>query len=328
MLKGAMQELRIGDSARMITDIGPVIDADARTMLEAHVTRMRAAGADVFQLPLPAECGHGTYFPPTLIAIPDLRALTSEVFGPVLHVVRYGQGQLAQLLDAINATGYGLTHGVQTRIDETVEAVCARIRAGNIYVNRNIVGAVVGVQPFGGDRLSGTGPKAGGPHYLGRLVNLAPPPLPADVNAGEALPGPTGETNTLYLRPRGRVACVADTESALADQVRVATGTGNVAVLPASTLSERVRGAVGGACELVADPLAAEPDAVLFAGTAGNAQELRRRLAAFPGAIVPLIVAGSGGYDWTRLVGERTITINTTASGGNASLLSLTETPG
>ncbi len=328
MLKGAMRELRIGDSAHLDTDIGPVIDAEARMALDAHVARMRAAGADVFQLPLAEACRHGTFFPPTLITIPDLRALTSEVFGPVLHVVRYGQGQLTKLLDAINATGYGLTHGVQTRIDETVEAICARVRAGNIYVNRNIVGAVVGVQPFGGDRLSGTGPKAGGPHYLGRLVSGPPPPLPPDVNAGESLPGPTGETNTLYLRPRGRVACVADSEKALTDQVRAATSTGNVALLPASALSERVRNADGGACELVADPLAAEPDAVLFAGAAKNAQELRRRLAALPGSIVPVIVAGADGYDWTRLVCERTITINTTASGGNASLLSLTETPG
>jgi RHH-type proline utilization regulon transcriptional repressor/proline dehydrogenase/delta 1-pyrroline-5-carboxylate dehydrogenase len=117
MLKGAMQELRIGDTARLATDVGPVIDAEAQAMLAAHVTRMRATGADVFQLPLPADCKHGTYFPPTLIAIPDLRTLTGEVFGPVLHVVRYRQGELAALLDSINATGYGLTHGVQTRIE-------------------------------------------------------------------------------------------------------------------------------------------------------------------------------------------------------------------
>jgi RHH-type transcriptional regulator, proline utilization regulon repressor / proline dehydrogenase / delta 1-pyrroline-5-carboxylate dehydrogenase len=328
MLKGAMQELRIGDSALLSTDVGPVIDAEAQAMLTAHVARMRAEGAEVFQLPLPAECSQGTFFPPTLIAIPDLRALTAEVFGPVLHVVRFRQGQLAQLLDAINDTGYGLTHGVQTRIDETVEAVCARIRAGNIYVNRNIVGAVVGVQPFGGDRMSGTGPKAGGPHYLWRLVQGAPPPLPADVNAGVTLSGPTGETNTLYLRPRGRVACIADTESALTEQARAATVTGNVALFAASALSNRVRKSIGERCELVPDPLAAEPDAVLFAGTDAAAQELRRKLAALPRGIVPLVVAGASGYDASRLVCERTITINTTASGGNASLLSLTETPG
>jgi len=328
MLKGAMHELRLGNSASLATDVGPVIDADAQAMLAAHVARMRASGADVFQLPLPAECGQGTYFPPTLIALPDLRALTAEVFGPVLHVVRFRQGQLPQLLDAINATGYGLTHGVQTRIDETVEAVCARIRAGNIYVNRNIVGAVVGVQPFGGDRMSGTGPKAGGPHYLERLVKGAPPPLPADVNEGVTLPGPTGETNTLYLRPRGRVACVAETESALIAQARAAVATGNVALLAASALGDRVRRTVGDGCELVPDLLDAGPDAVMFAGDADAAHALRRKLAALPGAIIPLVVAGAGGYDTSRLVCERTITINTTASGGNASLLSLAETPG
>ena len=328
MLKGAMQELRIGDTARLATDIGPVIDAEAQAMLKAHVARMRAAGADVFQLPLPDECRHGTYFPPTLITISDVRALTAEVFGPVLHVVRFRQGDLAPLLDSINATGYGLTHGVQTRIDETVEAIVARIRAGNIYVNRNIIGAVVGVQPFGGDRLSGTGPKAGGPHYLPRLVKGAPPPLPADVNAGEELSGPTGETNTLYLRPRGRVACIAATETELAEQARVATATGNIALLAASASATRVGAMAGIRCELVPDPLAAEPDAVLFAGTATAEAELRRTLAARPGAIVALVVAESGGYDATRLVSERTVTINTTASGGNASLLSLAEAPG
>ena len=230
------------------------------------------------------------------------------------------------MLDAINATGYGLTHGVQTRIDETVEAVCARIQAGNIYVNRNIVGAVVGVQPFGGDGLSGTGPKAGGPHYLWRLVAASPPSLPADVNAGEALIGPTGETNTLFLRPRGRVACVADTGEALAEQVRAAAATGNVALLATSAMGKQVRAMIRHGCELVADPLAAAPDAVLFAGTASDARDLRQKLAALPGPIVPVIVKGTAGYDVTRLLSERTVTINTTASGGNASLLSLAET--
>jgi RHH-type proline utilization regulon transcriptional repressor/proline dehydrogenase/delta 1-pyrroline-5-carboxylate dehydrogenase len=297
-------------------------------MLAAHVERMRATGAEVFQLPLPDDCRHGTYFPPTLIAISDVRALTAEVFGPVLHVVRFPQSGLASLLDSINATGYGLTHGVQTRIDETVEAIVARIRAGNIYVNRNIIGAVVGVQPFGGDRLSGTGPKAGGPHYLPRLVKGAPAPLPADVNAGEEMPGPTGETNTLYLRPRGRVACIADTESELAEQARAATATGNIALLAASASASRVCATAGIRCEIVPDPLAVEPDVVLFAGSAAAEAELRQTLAARSGPIVALVVAEAGGYDATRLLSERTVTINTTASGGNASLLSLAEAPG
>ncbi len=327
MLKGAMQELRIGNPALLVTDVGPVIDADARALLEAHVARMRAAGADVFQLPLPPECAQGTFFPPTLIALSDIRLLTAEVFGPVLHVVRYAQGDLAATLDAINATGYGLTHGVQTRIDETVEEVCARINAGNIYVNRNIVGAVVGVQPFGGDRMSGTGPKAGGPHYLTRLVAKTPAPLPDDVNAGITLPGPTGETNTLYLRPRGRVACIAATESELSEQARVATRTGNLAVLPATAAGRQVLAMRDIRAELVADPIAAGPDVVLFAGSADAAHALRQKLAALPGALVPMISAKDGAYDAARLVSERTITINTTASGGNASLLSLAEVP-
>ncbi len=327
MLRGAMQELRVGNPALLATDVGPVIDADAHAMLAAHVARMRAAGADVFQLRLPEECDAGTYFPPTLISLTDIRALTSEVFGPILHVLRYRQGELGALLDAINATGYGLTHGVQTRIDETVEEVCARIRAGNIYVNRNIVGAVVGVQPFGGDRMSGTGPKAGGPHYLTRLVRMPAQPLPADVNAGLALPGPTGETNTLYLRPRGRVACVAGEERDLSLLARAATDAGNVAVLPESAVGRRVLALPGIRAELASDPLETGPDAVLFAGTADAARDLRQRLAALPGAIVPLITAKDGVYDAARLVCERTVTINTTASGGNASLLSLAESP-
>jgi RHH-type proline utilization regulon transcriptional repressor/proline dehydrogenase/delta 1-pyrroline-5-carboxylate dehydrogenase len=328
MLKGAMQELRVGNTALLATDVGPVIDAPAKAMLDAHVTRMRATGADVFQLPLPPECSEGTFFPPTVIEIPDVRALTAEVFGPILHVVRFRQGELAPLIDGINATGYGLTHGVQTRIDETVEVVCARIRAGNIYVNRNIVGAVVGVQPFGGDRLSGTGPKAGGPHYLWRLVATAPRPLPADVNAGDALPGPTGETNTLYLRPRGRVACIADTQSELVRQVRIANAAGNVALIEASASGDAVRSESGARIEVVPDLLQAQPDAILFAGTVAAAAELRRQLSMLEGPIVPLMIGRAGEYDASRLVSERTLTINTTASGGNASLLSLTETSG
>jgi RHH-type transcriptional regulator, proline utilization regulon repressor / proline dehydrogenase / delta 1-pyrroline-5-carboxylate dehydrogenase len=292
------------------------------------VARLRAAGADIFTLPLPAACAHGTYFPPTLIEIPDVAALAQEVFGPVLHVVRFRQDQLGALLAAINATGYGLTHGIQTRIDETVEAICTRVRAGNIYVNRNIVGAVVGVQPFGGEGLSGTGPKAGGPHYLWRLVRETPMPPRPDAISGVPLPGPTGETNMLYLRPRGRVACVADTGDALFAQAQAAIAEGNVAVLGDTTIARDVCRRIEGPCELVPDPITAAPDAVLFAGAPETARALRRRLAAMDGPLVPLINARDGRYDEMRLTCERTVTINTTASGGNASLLSLSETPG
>jgi RHH-type proline utilization regulon transcriptional repressor/proline dehydrogenase/delta 1-pyrroline-5-carboxylate dehydrogenase len=133
------------------------------------VAQRREQGATVTSLAIPPACGHGTFVAPTLIEIDDPRTLTREVFGPVLHVVRYREGELGALVEAINASGYGLTHGIHSRIDETVEFVVSRIRAGNVYVNRNMIGAVVGVQPFGGEGLSGTGPKAGGPNYLPRL---------------------------------------------------------------------------------------------------------------------------------------------------------------
>ena len=325
MLKGAMAELSIGDPRRLDTDLGPVIDAEARTALEAHVQRMRAAGTAVFQVPLPAACAHGTFFAPTLIEIERIDQLTGEVFGPVLHVLRYREGGLASLIASINATGYGLTHGIQTRIDETVESICARIRAGNIYVNRNMIGAVVGVQPFGGDGLSGTGPKAGGPLYLRRLVRGAPSPL-SSIGAEAALPGPTGETNTLLLAARGRVACLGGSETELRAQIDTALRVGNVASIARSEASERLRADYGARCEVIDDPLAAPLDAVLIAHDTERARVVRRRLAERDGPIVPVIGPDqSGQYDAVRLVRERTLTINTTASGGNASLLSLDE---
>ena len=146
-----------------------------------------------------------------------------------------------------------------------------------------------------------------------------------DVGNGTSLPGPTGETNTLLLRPRGRVACLAATGPELLAQARLAVQLGNTAVLAASTAAGRVCAEIGGACEMVADPLAAAPDAVLFAGADDEAAALRKRLAAQDGPLVPLLVAHDGAYDAMRLVSERTVTINTTASGGNASLLSLEE---
>ncbi|HZW75110.1 MAG TPA: L-glutamate gamma-semialdehyde dehydrogenase [Caldimonas sp.] len=324
MLKGAMAELSLGDPRRLDTDVGPVIDAEARAALEAHVARMRKQDARVSQLQLPLDCARGTFFPPTLIEIDSLKALSGEVFGPVLHVLRFRQDALDLLVDEINATGYGLTHGIQTRIDETVETVRTRVHAGNTYVNRNMIGAVVGVQPFGGEGLSGTGPKAGGPHYLRRLVH----DFPASVLDGElTLPGPTGETNTLWLAPRGRVACLAASEDALLTQVESAQRAGNIALLTRSPLAERIVHAVDARCEIVVDALAANPDAVLVDRN-GIASEARRRLAESEGPIVPVVVADADGrYDLSRLVHERTLTINTTASGGNASLLSLGETP-
>jgi len=170
MLAGAMAELAIGDPGLPSTDVGPVIDEGAKRILDAHVERMRREAVTIKVMDLPESCRDGTYVPPAAFEIPSLSVLEREVFGPVLHVVRYRAQDLDAVIDQINATGYGLTLGIHSRIDETVRHIHARVRVGNCYVNRTIIGAVVGVQPFGGEGLSGTGPKAGGPHYLARFA--------------------------------------------------------------------------------------------------------------------------------------------------------------
>jgi RHH-type proline utilization regulon transcriptional repressor/proline dehydrogenase/delta 1-pyrroline-5-carboxylate dehydrogenase len=168
MLRGAMDELVIGDPCVLATDVGPVVDDDARAMLERYVAEHERSV--VHRCRLDRELAHGLFVAPTVIALPRAAALTREVFGPVLHVVRYKPDRLDELVDEINGLGYGLTLGVHTRIDATAKAIAERARVGNVYVNRNMIGAVVGVQPFGGMGLSGTGPKAGGPHYLPRFA--------------------------------------------------------------------------------------------------------------------------------------------------------------
>ena len=170
MLKGAMAELRIGDPSLMATDVGPVIDTDAQIMLQRHIDRMDREAKCLHKVTLPEATRRGTFVPPAAYEIKGIDVLEREIFGPILHVVRYKASQLDQLIDAINATGYGLTFGIHSRIDTTVRHIIERVHVGNVYVNRNIIGAVVGVQPFGGEGLSGTGPKAGGPNYLFRFA--------------------------------------------------------------------------------------------------------------------------------------------------------------
>jgi len=170
MLAGAMDQLKVGDPALLSTDVGPVIDAPSCKFLDEHAARMDREARLINQAKLGPECEHGTYFAPRAYEIPSLSLLTCEVFGPALHVVRWKANELDAVIDAINATGFGLTLGVHSRIDETIEHIARRAKVGNTYVNRNQIGAVVGVQPFGGENLSGTGPKAGGPHYLLRFA--------------------------------------------------------------------------------------------------------------------------------------------------------------
>jgi len=280
MLRAAMNELCIGDPAQLATDVGPVIDEAARRRLLDHIERMRAAGRAVYQPPMPAECARGCFVAPTLIEIGTLAEIGGEVFGPVLHVLRFDADRLDALLADINATGYGLTLGVHSRIDATVARVVAGARVGNVYVNRNIIGAVVGVQPFGGEGLSGTGPKAGGPLMLPRLAGVEqivpadigarrhaeglPPPLRRLAEWAEAaghlrlaqacadyaaatlldceleLPGPTGERNTLRFAPRGELMCLAADEEDLREQLAAALASGNRPLFAATPLHEQV----------------------------------------------------------------------------------------
>jgi len=169
LLKGYMEELTIGDPRHLSTDVGPCIDDPSRTLLAAHVERMGKEQKIVHRCALPDGCDAGTFFAPTLVEIDDISALTEEQFGPILHVVKFKSRHLDKAVAAVNGTGFGLTMGIHSRIDSRIAGLAADCGAGNLYVNRNMIGAVVGVQPFGGRGLSGTGPKAGGPHYVQRF---------------------------------------------------------------------------------------------------------------------------------------------------------------
>ena len=234
MLQGALRELRVGNPAQLRTDVGPVIDAEARAGIERHIEHLRAGGRKIRQGRCAAPCG--TFVPPTMIEIERLAELKREVFGPVLHVLRYRREDLSQLLDEINATGYALTMGLQTRIDATMAQVAGAARAGNLYVNRNIVGAVVGVQPFGGQGLSGTGPKAGGPLYLLRLLAAMPACAMADALAPFGLhrqpgaPGAALASLRAWAERRGEAALAARCRAFAAG-----TGQGFAAELPGPT---------------------------------------------------------------------------------------------
>ncbi len=362
MLRGAMQELRVGNPDRLATDIGPVIDAEAQQNLLQHIERTKAKAKTHFALELPAElAAQGTFVPPTVMEIGSLSELTAEVFGPVLHIIRYRRADLPVIVDSINASGFGLTLGVHSRIDETIDYIASRAHVGNIYVNRNIVGAVVGVQPFGGEGKSGTGPKAGGPLYLKRLQKGAPALLQHERKASAGLdpllewarthghqrvvtlaeqymrttllgtslplPGPTGERNTLAFAPRGAVLCVAADIGVLLNQLAAVLATGNRAIV------------VAGERTLVPAGLPAQVrDLIEFAGSidtikgefqialveASLADSVRSSLAGRDGAIVGLIdTTEEGAIPLWRLVAERALCVNTTAAGGNASLMTL-----
>jgi RHH-type proline utilization regulon transcriptional repressor/proline dehydrogenase/delta 1-pyrroline-5-carboxylate dehydrogenase len=326
MLRGAMAELCVGGPDRLSTDVGPLIGAEARETIEKHVAAMRARGRRVHGIPLGPDCANGHFAPPTVIEIENVADLVGEVFGPVLHVLRYRRERLDALIDAVNATGYGLTFGVHSRIDETIAQVGARVAAGNIYVNRNMIGAVVGVQPFGGHGLSGTGPKAGGALTLRRLLKSAPK-LPVQMGQPRELAGPVGERNTYMLEPRGRVLCIPATQSGLAAQVEAALAAGDTPVVLdhgglAAGLAQTTRAKV----ETTTNADAAAFDAVLHEGDGDALLQWLDRLARRDGPIIGVQSSPRGGphrYDAVWLARERAISVNTAAAGGNASLMTI-----
>jgi RHH-type proline utilization regulon transcriptional repressor/proline dehydrogenase/delta 1-pyrroline-5-carboxylate dehydrogenase len=318
MLKGAMLELATGDPARLATDVGPVITAEAAARINAHIAEMRAAGHRVTQAP--GGSANGTFVPPTLVELGRIDQLTREVFGPVLHVVRYARASLDAVIDAVNALGFGLTFGLHTRLDETIDHVASRIRAGNIYVNRNIIGAVVGVQPFGGQGLSGTGPKAGGPLYVRRMVLADRPSAPR----AELLPGPVGERNLYRTVPRGEILLAPVSHAGLAAMLAALVVTGNPPVVDISVVGPAVAHELAPAARTVAG-LGDVPrlEGVLVEGDAARLAAVARAVAELPGRIIPVQDAAALNRD--MLLHEVSVSINTAAAGGNASLMTLEE---
>ena len=319
MLKGAMDALTLGDPWALSTDSGPVIDAQAMAGITAHIDTARTEGRVLHELPAPAA---GTFVAPTLIELGSIGDLTREIFGPVLHVVRFRSADLNQIIADINATGYGLTFGLHTRIDDRVQELTEAIHAGNIYVNRNQIGAIVGSQPFGGEGLSGTGPKAGGPHYMTRFgapdrqesdeawgqpaTALPAPSGPVGVPNPVTLPGPTGESNRLSQRQRAPLLCMgpgAETARRQADAVMALGGRAIIA---------------NGQIDPDRLPALSEFGGVLWWGEPGMARQIEQALARRDGPILPLI---PGLPDVARVMTERHVCVDTAAAGGNAALL-------
>ncbi len=429
MLKGAMQELYVGDPAWLSTDVGPVIDAKALEALENHAEYMKAHGKLIYQCDVhDIEGKDHFFFAPRLYEVENISVLKDEVFGPCVHVIRFKGEQIDNVIEQINSTGFGLTMGVHSRIQERADYLAKMSRAGNVYINRNMIGAVVGVQPFGGRGLSGTGPKAGGPGYLRRLVkektaeqnrqstgekptaieventpqnkmlvdellanakrdekiwrdqdlNLRISTMRqliaklADVSSMNelaenldqtladareqviaieqklseplVLPGPTGESNILYLEPRGALVVYADKDTSFnfwVISVITALATGNMVITVVSDKfynealafrekliqSNAPQGIFQVAKSTQLEYLLAHPDVcgAVIGNECENKAYVNEQLAARNGAILPVI--SSEYYDTliNRMLTEKTVSIDTTASGGNTSLMTLTD---
>ncbi|ODT66647.1 MAG: bifunctional proline dehydrogenase/L-glutamate gamma-semialdehyde dehydrogenase [Pelagibacterium sp. SCN 63-23] len=295
MLKGAMDELQLGNPWLLATDIGPIIDAVARDKIATYVAERQ--DRVVHQLQAPEG---GTFIAPTVLRVSGIAEMPEEIFGPILHVATFKGDELDAVIAAINTSGYGLTFGMHTRISSRVKRLAGDVHAGNIYVNRNQIGAVVGSQPFGGEGLSGTGPKAGGPHYLPRFAQS----VSALQQRVLDLPGPTGESNQLHVAPRGTLLCLGPTAEDVAAQRAMAEAAGCRIATGEIDLGRLVAG--GGF------------DAVAWFGDAISLREVRVALSQRSGPLLPLLTSTG---DIGRLQLERHVCIDTTAAGGNASLM-------
>lgn len=294
MLFGAMEALHIGDPSHLSTDVGPVIDEAAYQKMSSYIEAAKSDGRVLISVAAPV----GSFIAPTALRVAGMVDVKEEIFGPVLHIARFKASGLNTVIDEINASGFGLTFGLHTRIDSRVQHVVERINAGNIYINRNQIGAVVGSQPFGGEGLSGTGPKAGGPSYLPRFTNGTAQ------SKASALPGPTGESNRLSIHPRGQVLCLGPGAETEAAQAKEAQAHGCAPILADGFSPEKVTTIAG-------------IGAVSYWGN--EPRPFAQAIALRPGAIIPLILKAGQAELYTF---ERHICIDTTASGGNTELLS------
>lgn len=397
MLKGAMAELSVGDPYLPQTDIGPVIDQEAFSSINAHCARLDHNGDLIYRCEVSKPDVGGYFVPPAVYHLNNLEDLKTEVFGPVLHVVTFESDEFERLVDRINQMGYGLTMGIHSRIDGRIDQIVRRARIGNIYVNRNQIGAVVGVQPFGGEGKSGTGPKAGGPNYLRRFTKSGNPvslngndrsgvddKLPGEEVAGSIeaknlnwldwrdrnyvlvrslvqlvkdgivtpisplldrlrstkfeeirLYGPTGERNRLSYRPRGRVLCAGGEEPSLLcslTQICLALAAGNIVLTPIDGRSQSVQQFRMTLLNLAMPqsffhllPLTPQkiierhrPNLILFDGNIEEGRALRKAAADFDGARTVMM---NSSDDLSLLAIETVVSEDTTAAGGNASLL-------
>ena len=323
MLYGAMSELVVGDPWYLSTDLGPVIDATARNSIADHIAEAKLEGRLLFEITAPTE---GTFIAPTVIKVNGIADMTREIFGPVLHLATFKSTEIDQVIANINATGYGLTFGLHTRIDDRVQSVIEQVHAGNIYVNRDQIGAIVGSQPFGGEGMSGTGPKAGGPHYLPRFTAAVPAtsiqnwdgiidftdlqdrldvPLPA-ASKSTNLPGPTGESNRHSTVARGPILCMGPGPDATQVQIKAVAALGGLGI------------AANG--NVPVDALTGLPKlgAVIWWGDTDTGRSIEQALAKRKGPITEVITAYP---DAANVLYERHVCIDTTAAGGNTALL-------